>query len=404
MLNYFKNLEIEWKIILIATISLFALAFPLQSIYINKLKSTLAQSIDPQLETLLRSLISTQSDSSKNAIGASLERNRQWQALIPYIIEEQSFAMILISSGLFITLLLFSFWSLKRLTRPLKDLATAADFIGKGKDIVIIPKEGGALGKLERSMLSMQSELIKLREKAHTQGMESAWRDIARVMAHEIKNPLTPIQLTLDRIQDRFDRDSDLTKDEIIKFVNRISTQVNNLERLVNDFRSFAKEPEPIISSIFLEDTIATITNETTDFILTTLTGDATILADPHLLHRVFLNIWKNSFEAGATKITAIIEKSLAFVTLTISDNGPGIDTEKLDKVWIPYVTFKKGGTGLGLPVVKRLLESMNATIELTSSTNEKIHGVTMKIVFLSIHSQTPSDTYFVGDSAERIN
>jgi nitrogen fixation/metabolism regulation signal transduction histidine kinase len=403
MLNFFKNLEIEWKIILIATISLFALAFPLQNIYLSKLKTTLNQSVDPQLETLLRSFISTQNDSSNTAISASLERNRQWQALIPYIIEEQSFAMILISIVLFITLLLFSFWSLKRLTRPLKELATAADFIGKGKDVIIIPKEGGALGKLELSMLSMQSELIKLRERAHTLGMESAWRDIARVMAHEIKNPLTPIQLTLDRIQDRFDRDSDLTKEEIIKFVNRISTQVNNLERLVNDFRSFAKEPEPVISLISLKDVLTIITNDMSDSIQTTLTGDATIPADPHLLHRVFLNIWKNSFEAGSTKITAAVENMLNSVLLTISDNGPGISKENMDRVWIPYVTFKKGGTGLGLPVVKRLLESMDASIEMTSSTDEKNHGVTMKIIFSSDNTKTPPKTYLEDDSVERI-
>ena len=403
MLKFFKNLEIEWKIILVATISLFALAFPLQNIYIEKLKTTLNQSIDPQLESLLRSVIVTQSDSSTLAISACLTRNRQWQALIPYIIEEQSFAMILISILLFITLLFLSFWSLKRLTKPLKDLVVAADCIGKGKNVVINPQQGGALGKLEKSMVSMQSELIKLRERAHTQGMESAWRDIARVMAHEIKNPLTPIQLTLDRIQDRFDRDSEISKDEIIKFVNRISTQVNNLERLVNDFRSFAKEPEPVISSVSLNEILSSIIENMSESITTTLTGDADVKADPHLLHRVFLNIWKNSLEAGASKMNATVEMSMAFTILTISDNGQGIPAEKLDQVWIPYVTFKKGGTGLGLPVVKRLLESMNASIQMTSSTDEKNHGVTIKIIFTSADSQLPSMTQSIEDSVERI-
>jgi two-component system nitrogen regulation sensor histidine kinase NtrY len=78
---------------------------------------------------------------------------------------------------------------------------------------------GGALGKLERAMESMQEELEKHREKARARGEETAWRDIARVMAHEIKNPLTPIQLTLDRVQEKLENGSMLTKDEIEKLL-----------------------------------------------------------------------------------------------------------------------------------------------------------------------------------------
>jgi two-component system nitrogen regulation response regulator NtrX len=92
---------------------------------------------------------------------------------------------------LFITLLVLAFYALRRLTRPLRMLALAAEQIGKGIKASIPGGSAGALGKLEKSMAIMQEELLKLREQAHTQGMETAWRDIARVMAHEIKNPLT---------------------------------------------------------------------------------------------------------------------------------------------------------------------------------------------------------------------
>ncbi len=388
MLKFFKNLEIEWKIFILAAIILTAFIFPLQSIYISKLKSTLNESIDNQLEPLLRSFLS-ENDSTNMVISSRLERDLQWQALIPIIIEEQSFAMILITLLLLVLLLFLSFLSLKHLTKPLKNLAVAAEKIGKGQTVSIVANEGGALGKLEKSMITMQNELSKLRERSHVQGMESAWREIARVMAHEIKNPLTPIQLTLDRIQDRFDRGSDLSKEDIIKFVDRISTQVNSLEKLVNNFRSFAKEPEPNLSHISLREFLIKVSSDFSGSVETVFRGNAVVNVDPFLLQRVILNIWKNSFEAGATKINVSIESISNTVALTISDNGSGIDPDNIERIWIPYVTFKKGGTGLGLPVVKRLLEAMGASIEMKSSVGTDDHGVATIIIFKSDFTDT---------------
>lgn len=383
MLNYFKNLEIEWKIIIIAIMLLAVVAIPLQNVLVNKLKNTLELSADPNLEPLLRSFINTGNDSLNKKISLSIERNRQWHALIPYIVEEQSFAMLLMAIGLFALLFCFALWSLKKLTKPLKNLAEAADKIGNGNNVLIVNKEGGALGKLEMSMITMQKELVKLREKAHAQGMENAWRDIARVMAHEIKNPLTPIQLTLDRITDRFENGGEIKKEEIIRFVERISSQVGSLERLVNDFRSFAKDAEPSFTKFEIIDSIRTIADDMQNLISTEYSGSAQVIADRHLVNQVVLNIWKNSIEAGAKKIAVIIEDCDAYVDICIRDDGCGIPQEHLERVWIPYITFKKGGTGLGLPVVKRLVESMNGSISLTSSTGTNDHGVTLNIKLL---------------------
>jgi nitrogen fixation/metabolism regulation signal transduction histidine kinase len=382
MKNLFRNLEIEWKIFVLAAIVMIALVYPMQSIYISKLKATLNESIDQNLDSLLRSQIETSNEQSQKTIITSLQRNRQWQALIPIIIEEQSMAMILFAITLFVLLLLLSLLSLKYLTRPLRKLADAADKIGKGQTTPITTTEGGALGKLEFAMSGMQDELVKLRERARAQGMESAWRDIARVMAHEIKNPLTPIQLTLDRIQDRIDKNTPISSEDLTKFIERIGSQVVNLEHLVNDFRSFAREPEPIFSKVVLSKIIKSVSVDLRDSIATNIEGDTVLLTDPHLLQRALLNIWKNSLEAGATIIKVSIEDLQSITNLTIADNGCGIPPDKLEQIWIPYITFKKGGTGLGLPIVKRLFESLNASIELHSSTDSEKHGVTIKITF----------------------
>lgn len=372
-------MEIEWRILLLAAVVLIAFAFPLQSIYISKLKGTLQQSIDQDLEKLLRTFLSTENYSVKTSISIAIQRNRQWQALMPIIIEEQCTAMIILSLILFFSLLLLAFWTLRRLTRPLRMLAVAAEQIGKGKIALISGNSPGALGKLEKTMRIMQEELLKLRDRAHVQGMESAWRDIARVMAHEIKNPLTPIQLSLDRIQEKVDDGNEISKEELSRFVNRIGTQVASLERLVDDFRSFAREPEPQCIPVSVIETCKPLFKDLSTIELS-VDGDAIIDADPHLLYRVFLNLWKNSLEAGATKIRLSVEKLTDRVQIEFVDNGSGIPEEDSERVWIPYFTSKKGGTGLGLPVVKRMLESMGMSITLQSSRDEASHGVTMII------------------------
>jgi len=381
-MKFLKKLEIEWRIILLAAVVLLAFAFPLQKFYMSRLKATLEESLDPNLERLYKSIMKENNDSLTGIAASSLERNRQWKVFIPIIVEEQHTALVLLSVVLSFSLLLLAFWSLKRLTKPLRDLACAAEKIGKGQFAVIENQSGGALGMLEESMSSMQSELIKLRERARTQGMETAWREIARVMAHEIKNPLTPMQLTIDRLHEKLEQGIVIENQDMIKFLNRMESQVLNLERLVNDFRSFSREPEPQMCNVSLRSEIDIIASDQGFTLNTIIEGDADISADPKLLRRVFLNIWKNSFEAGATEIDVNISQSAQKVILIIKDNGCGIPPEHIEKVWIPYVTFKKGGTGLGLPVVKRMLEVMGATISLQSSTDEINHGVTIEITF----------------------
>jgi len=260
-------------------------------------------------------------------------------------------------------------------------LVLAAEQIGKGIKVSITGGSAGALGKLEKSMAVMQEELLKLREKAHTQGMETAWRDIARVMAHEIKNPLTPIQLSLDRIQEKMDEGCQIEHVELSRFVNRIGTQVINLEKLVDNFRSFAKEPEPQCVEVSVKEICKPLFRELGSVDLS-IDGDAIINVDPHLLNRVFLNLWKNSLEAGASKIHIKVEKFSDKVQISFADNGSGIPEEMCEKVWVPYFTSKKGGTGLGLPVVKRMLQSMGISIRLESSTDQDNHGVTIIMLY----------------------
>ncbi|MFP4417016.1 MAG: ATP-binding protein, partial [Chitinispirillaceae bacterium] len=392
MNNPLRKLEIEWRIMVLAAVVLLAFAWPMQRIYTGRLQQTLDQSVDPGLEPLLRNYLNRGDGSIDTAVVNRIQRTRQWQAVMPIIVREQSQAIFCYAAALFITLLIVATWSARRLTRPLRDLSRAAALIGRGEKARIVQDATGALGILQKNMSGMQDELDMLRQKAKTQGMESAWRDIARVMAHEIKNPLTPIQLTLDRIQEKVIMQKPLAPEELQRFVGRISSQVGNLERLVNDFRSFAREPEAQIRQIPLHSAIGKIADDMKGSLQTYHDGQAVIAADPFLLNQVFLNIWKNAAEADADRIDTVITQTGFCTTLAIRDNGAGIAPEHLPRIWVPYETFKKGGTGLGLPVVKRLLEAMNAHVGLESFYNCENHGTLITITFVGDESISPKD------------
>lgn len=384
-----KKIDIEWNIMILACVLLLAFAFPVQKSVMKRFEKTLEQSHDPQLEEILRLKVDREDDDTRSRISASLERSRQWKAMIPIILEEQRNAILAFSIFLFLVLILLALWFLKRLTKPLKNLAQAAEEIGHGKETRIDPISGGALGKLERNMIEMQKELEEFRRTALVKGMEQAWRDIARVMAHEIKNPLTPIRLSLDRLQEKIELKENLDSEDLRRYSERISHQVENLENLVNSFRSFAKEPEVRLKRVRLHESIKAVTDSMKTSLKTEISGDAEIDGDPFLLNQIFLNIAKNSCEADADNLNFEIKDDGQNVMIVIKDNGQGIPDEQLQKVWIPYITFKKNGTGIGLPVVKRLIESLRGTVKLTASVKPEDHGVTMEITFPSLNAGT---------------
>jgi two-component system nitrogen regulation sensor histidine kinase NtrY len=316
----------------------------------------------------------------REAVVASIERNRQRKALMPVMIREQRQVIVGFSIVLFAALFVFAIWTLRRLTRPLKNLAVAVDTIGQGRRAELQLVSGGALGRVERSVAALQEELGVLREKAHIQGMEAVWKDIARVMAHEIKNPLAPIRLTLDRMVEKSLAGDTIPADQLNLFLERINGQVDMLERLVNQFRSFSREPEMRPAPVQAAQTLRAVADSMGMAIATTISGDATIMADSHLLNQALLNIWKNALEAGADTIRTTVVVRGPVVDLIVGDNGCGIDAGSIERVWLPYVTSKKNGTGLGLPVVKRLVETMHGSVALAACTGDSEHGVTITL------------------------
>jgi len=266
-----------------------------------------------------------------------------------------------------------------RLTVPIINLIGASEKISSGDLNAKVPKidTDDELKKLNENFNSMIDKLKKQQERLLMSERHKAWESVARKLAHEIKNPLTPIQLSIDRIREKY-----LTKSNDSNFsdyLNTITKQINDIELLVNEFSNFARIPKPIFKKINLNKLISRSINlfelsETNmKFNLSQKKSSLKINGDEEQLNRVFLNLFKNSIESinekkikntdFKGKITVDIEDDSDYIYVTITDNGVGFEQVDKTKMVTPYFTTKKKGTGLGLAIVTKTISDHNYSI-----------------------------------------
>ena len=223
-------------------------------------------------------------------------------------------------------------------------------------------------------------ELSESAERLAKSERESAWREMAKQVAHEIKNPLTPLRLNAQLIQRAYQEQSPQFDEKFKKFTTMLIEQVDTLAQIANEFSNFAVMPKPKLTKVNLSDVIQ---NAVTLFRTTTaseinfnlLTDNDIIDADKEQLLRVFNNLIKNALQAindeknGAIEINLKKEKNGLLVQ--VIDNGIGMNDEQKKMIFVPNFTTKTGGMGLGLAMVKSILENINSTISFTSIENE---------------------------------
>ena len=212
------------------------------------------------------------------------------------------------------------------------------------------------------------SELVSAQKHA-------AWSNVARYMAHEIKNPLTPIKLSAQRLEKTF-TENKVNKKSFLDCTDTIKRQVNNIQTLVSDFSNFARMPESIFKEVKLSKIIETqiktikILDSKIKFNYKNNFKELKINCDENQIGRVFLNILKNSYESSQKKnkvISVKINKEKKLVEIIIEDNGVGFP-ENRDKLFEPYITNKENGTGLGLAICKKIIEDHGGEINLLDS------------------------------------
>ena len=217
----------------------------------------------------------------------------------------------------------------------------------------------------------------------------AAWSNVARYMAHEIKNPLTPIKLSAQRLENFLTSKNNVNKETFFNCTNTIVRQVNNIESLVTEFSNFARMPSGNFQDSRLDNIIKTQINsqklvyKNAQFDYKISKKNLVINCDYNQLSRVFLNLFKNSLESINSKkkiVTINVLDDKKFIFVEISDNGTGFPKDS-DNLFEPYVTNKINGTGLGLSICKKIIEDHGGEISLHN--NAKFKGALVKIKLL---------------------
>ena len=322
-----------------------------------------------------------------------------------YTVEDQntgikiSFALIYI---IIVALLLFLSITIairfsSRFFISINNLISASNEIGQGNLDVKVPelKADAEIEKLNNNFNEMIYKLKNQQEKLLNSERHEAWSTVARKLAHEIKNPLTPIQLTIDNLRSKYLKNFDDTdKNKFKNNLNIILNQIKQIENLVNEFSDFARMPKPVIKE---NDLVKIILNNIK--LLEKLNPSIKILlshkndainfdCDLEQINRAIFNLIKNSIESINEKrlknvdfegiINIEITKRRAYIDIVIEDNGVGFAKQNNKELIKPYYTTKKNGSGLGLSIVNKIITDHNGSLNLSNYTK----GARVKITF----------------------
>ena len=324
-----------------------------------------------------------------------------------YTVEERStgikisFALIYI---IVVALLLFVSITIairfsSRFFRSINNLILASTAIGKGDLNTKVPeiKTDKDMEILNRNFNLMTDQLKNQQEKLIINERHEAWGNLARKLAHEIKNPLTPIQLTIDRIKNKYlNQLSDVDQVNFRDNLKIINNQIKQIENLVNEFSDFARMPKPILKDNniinILEENIKLLSeiDDTIKFNLIKNDNKIIFNCDKEQIARVFFNLIKNSIESIQQKAekNSSFEKKILIeilhnndhIKLILMDNGIGLGKIKgnIKDILNPYFTTKKNGTGLGLSIVNKIINDHNGKLNFFPLSN----GAKVEIIF----------------------
>ncbi len=262
-----------------------------------------------------------------------------------------------------------------RLARPLQELSSAARSVGKGDfDPQISYRGQDELGDLVRDFRTMASELKRSREELAHAERERAWKEMAKQVAHEIRNPLTPIKLSVQHLRQAF-QDGAPDREEILQRVTRtILEQIETLSRIALEFSHFARMPDARFERLnihtLLDEAMAVFTEvQGIDFRRRYDRTEIAVLVDHDQMQRVFVNILRNSIQAmprgGTITVNTAVEEHGC--RIRISDTGPGIPPAIRARIFEPNFSTKTEGMGIGLAIARRIVEDAGGRIECDS-------------------------------------
>jgi signal transduction histidine kinase len=269
-----------------------------------------------------------------------------------------------------------------RLTSPLKYIQESLRNVQLGSKSKAIEYDGtDEIGELVKEYNKKVEELQKSAEQLAKSERESAWREMAKQVAHEIKNPLTPMKLSIQHMKRSIEVKDDSSKEKLNRVTASLIEQIDALTKIANEFSNFAKMPKAVEDKVNLVEVIKNAYAVFSDSnyhqieLINHIDGDAFVWADKTLLLRVFNNLIKNAIQAipqteeGLIKI--ILSDENGTYKVEVKDNGVGISDNQAESIFIPYFTTKSTGTGLGLAMTKQIIENMKGQIWFKSKLNK---------------------------------
>jgi two-component system, NtrC family, nitrogen regulation sensor histidine kinase NtrY len=287
--------------------------------------------------------------------------------------------------------LLVSWWVSKRITRPVEELANGAREVASGRwDTQIDVKGSDEIGQLAGAFNDMTRTLAAQKEKLVQTERVAAWRELARRLAHELRNPLFPLQITVENLQRARQLGPEQFQEVFSEATATLKAELANLNTIVGRFSDFSKMPAPEFSRVNINEALRDAVrlfepqftavgkpSITTEYFLSDTQPEIDV--DPGLLHRAFQNLVLNALDAMPAGGTLTIRSSDGHdtVRIEVSDTGKGLTPEECSRLFTPYYTTKLQGTGLGLAIVQSVVSDHHGTISVSS---EEGRGTTFRI------------------------
>lgn len=338
-------------------------------------------------------------DESVHAIPMSGQDNQLLGILLvgnsrrPYVeLRQHIRSAALLAGGVGIVLaILFSGWAAARVTRPVEQLAAAAREVAAGNWDAQVPVTSvDELGALAESFNRMTRELLEQKERLVQTERVAAWRELARRLAHELKNPLFPLQLTVENLIRAREQNPEQFEEVFRESSSTLLAEVANLKTIISRFSEFSKMPQPQFQRVDLNDIVQNVArlfqaqlgspnHPPIECKLEIAESLQPIAADPELLHRAISNLVLNAMDAmprgGTLTLRPRQDSDRAFVE--VSDTGTGLTPEECERLFTPYYTSKAHGTGLGLAIVQSVVSDHGGRISVRSQPG---HGTTFLI------------------------
>ena len=302
----------------------------------------------------------------------------------------RSAVLLIGGSGILIAVVL-STWIAAGVTRPVEQLASAAQQVVDGNWNTQVPvSSNDELGQLAESFNQMTRQMLQQREHLVQTERVAAWRELARRLAHELKNPLFPLQITVENLLRAREQSPEMFQEIFRESTSTLLAEIQNLKNIIARFSDFSRMPQPTFQPVSLNDVVHGVMrlfqaqlaagNQLGITPQLELQPDLPqIAADPDLLHRALSNLVLNAMDAMPSGGVLSV-RTLALdgrVQLEVSDTGSGLSAEECGRLFTPYYTSKTHGTGLGLAIVQSIVSDHNGRVSVNSSPGR---GTTFRI------------------------